>query len=369
MTTRLTTNLGAIANNIDTLQRWIAPVRLMLSVKANAYGHGAVAVAKIAQAMQVHALAVATVAEGVELRQSNIHLPILKLYKTSHNEIEEALDHQLTLTVFDADNILAIQRSAALAHKKVPVHLKLDTGLGRIGAPSDAAHRLVRLIREDCPNLRLAGIYTHFAASDDSSLDHITKQQLATFKTAIADLPPPFLRHAANSAATLYHPETHLDMVRVGLAVYGITTGSSPIPLRAALEFTSRLTFIKRIQKGTSIGYGCTWRAPHDTYVGTFPAGYADGVNRLLSNKGSVVVAGARCPIVGRISMDQTVCDLNQCPYAKVDDLVYLLGGKGPDVHEWSNLLNTIPYEVLCQIGNGTRTERVYLDSNMAESQ
>jgi alanine racemase len=361
--TQVKIHLENIQYNIEGIRNKIGDKRkILVAVKANAYGHGAVEVSRLAEEIGVDFLGVATVPEGIELRNARIRLPILKFSPTFPEEMASAIENRLTLTVCDRPNINRLQETCQEIKKKVTVHLKIDTGMGRIGVTPEEAPELALHISRSCPNLQLEGLFTHLPVSDSSDTTY-TKAQISNFKHVVEGIQVSIgqkisLMHCANSGGVLGHPDSALDMVRPGIMVYGYYPDKSTprtIPLRPGLSFYSRVSFIKKVLKGTSIGYGRTWIAPQDTWIGTIPVGYADGFNRLFSNRGRVLIGGVSYPIVGRVCMDQSMVDLGTETKVKVGDEVVLVGKSGDaeiTCDEWAEKLNTITYEITSQINS-----------------
>lgn len=367
--THAVVHLDNIAHNIEGIRARVGRGRkILLAVKANAYGHGAVAVSRMAERMGVDWLGVATVPEGMELRKAGVGLPVLKLSPAFPEEMNAAVEHGLTLAVAEKENIAAL--NAVAAGRKVSVHLKVDTGMGRIGVAMGEASRLAAWIEKECGNLHLEGVFTHLPVSDEPANNDFTKAQLKRFQETVAGIEQAIGRklelvHASNSGGILGHEESWLSMVRPGIMLYGFRpdkTTPATVDLKPGLSFKTKVSFLKKVAKGTSIGYGCTWVAPEDTWIATFPAGYADGFNRLFSNSGRVLVGGRSYPVVGRVCMDQSMCNLGPDTDVKVGDVVTLIGRDGSEeisVYEWAEKLKTITYEVTCQIN--ARVERVHV--------
>jgi alanine racemase len=343
--------------------------KILIAVKANAYGHGAIEVSRLAESCGVDWLGVATVPEGLQLRQAGIRLPILKFSPAFPEEMESAVRSGLTLAVCERANIDALQHICQAANLPADVHLKVETGMGRIGVSIDDAPALATHIERKCPDLRLEGIFTHLPVSDEADPAY-TRLQIERFKSAVDDIHAAIgrrvsLAHCANSGAVLGHAPGWLDLVRPGIMVYGnYPDPGTPrtIPLKPGLSFITRLSFLKKVAAGTSIGYGRTWFAPQETWIATIPVGYADGFNRLFSNRGRVLINGRSYPVVGRVCMDQSMIDLGPETDARVGDEVVLIGKSGEEeitCAEWAQVLQTITYEVTCQIN--TRVERVYV--------
>lgn len=367
--THVVIHLDHIRANLLAIRTLIGPARkLLFALKANAYGHGAVAVARLAETAGVDWLGVATVPEGLELREAGIRLPILKLSPVFPEEMEAAVGGALTLAVCDQANAQALEAVCAARAAFATVHLVIDTGMARIGVQPLGAPGLASFLAEQCPHLRLQGAFTHLPVSDEADPTY-TEAQILRFRTAVAAVEAALGRklelvHCANSGAVLAHPEGFLDLVRPGIMVYGFYPDRATprtIPLLPGLSFLTRVSFLKRVTQGTRVGYGLTWAAPEDTWIATLPVGYADGFNRLFSNRGRVLVAGRSYPVVGRVCMDQIMIDLGPETTVRVGDEVVLIGRSGTEqitVEEWAEALGTITYEVTCQIGG--RVQRIY---------
>jgi alanine racemase len=342
-------DLGAIRHNVAALRP--AGVELMAVVKANAYGHGDVAVASAALEAGATWLGVALVEEGIALRNAGIDAPILVLSACPAGSEAVALAHRLTPTVVSDDGL---GRIAAVARGRVPVHVKVDTGMHRIGVwpPSAAAAFVERVV---ATGLEVEGLWTHFARSEEDR--GTTLAQLATFREVAETVRrsgiEPRLLHAANSGALLRHPETHLDLVRPGIAIYGI----EPAPgvgaergLRPALTWRSTVTEVRRLAAGERVSYGHRYVLERDAWIATVPVGYADGFPRAASSGAEVCVAGRRVPVAGNVTMDQLMVDCGDVEPSPGDD-VTLLGGDGPDAWELADRSDTIAYEIVARIG------------------
>lgn len=362
-------SLKNISDNIANIRKAIGTEpKILIAVKADAYGHGAVEVAKMAQEIGVDWLGIATVPEAIELREAGIKLPILKLSHLFEEEAEAAINYDVTSAVSGIENAEMLNRIAKSLNKTCSVHLKIDTGMGRIGVALDEATKLADTVLHGCSNLSLTGIFTHLPVSDDTNKT-FTQRQIAKFKKCVAEIEEKMqfkfpLVHCANSGGVLAHAESTLSMVRPGIMIYGFYPSSEiehSINLKPALSFKTRVSFVKFVAKGCSIGYGRTWIAPEDSWVATFPAGYADGFNRLFSNKGRVLINGNSYPVIGRVCMDQSMCLLGTSTDVKVGDEVVLIGKSGKEeitAYEWAEKLGTITYEVTCQINK--RVKRYY---------
>ncbi len=362
-------HLNHIRFNIEGIRKAVGAERkILIAVKANAYGHGAVAVSRMAEQIGVDWLGVATVPEGMQLREAGIGLPILKLSPAFPEEMEAAVRSRVTLAVGEQSNIAALEEICASHGLTTNVHMKVDSGMGRIGVTVAEAPALAAFIERECPHLHLEGVFTHLPVSDSADPTW-TRAQIERFNGVVRAIETTVghkieLAHCSNSGAVLGHAPGWMDMVRPGIMIYGFYPDEGTpraIPLKPGLSFLTRISFLKKVTAGTSIGYGRTWIAPEDTWIATIPAGYADGFNRLFSNRGRVLINGRSYPIVGRICMDQSMVNLGPETTAKVGDEVVLIGKSGLEeitVDEWARELKTITYEVTCQINS--RVERIY---------
>lgn len=340
-------DLAAIRHNVEELSRAIAPSRLCAVVKADAYGHGDVPVAEAALEAGVETLAVALVEEGVRLREAGIEAPILVLSEPPVAAAAELLRWNLTPSAYTVEFLEALASAAAVP---VDVHLKLDTGMHRVGASVGQLADLLDAIR---PPLRLAALWTHFAVADEDP--DFTRVQIERFREAVGDRQIPV--HLANTAGGLLFPEARGSMVRAGLGIYGLHPCPETRPLvdlRPALSVMSRVSYVRQLPAGSRPSYGRRRELPADATVVTVPIGYADGLPRLLSARGGeVLVGGRRHPIAGTVTMDQIVVDVGDTPVA-VGDEVVLIGRQGEEAisaDEWARLVGTISYEVVCAIG------------------
>ena len=370
-------DLSAIAGNVRELCRMVKPAaRLMVAVKANAYGHGSVEVARTALAHGADWLGVARFEEAVELREAGIAAPILIFGYTPAGCTRELIRLHLTQSVYSLDTARALSEQAAGSGDRLKVHLKVDTGMGRLGiltdahrpvAPADAAIREVTKMAA-LPGLQLEGIFTHFASADSADKSY-TDEQLALFTGFLDRLQTAGLtfeiRHAANSGGIIDIPQTHLDMVRAGISLYGLYPSDevrkSAITLTPALAWKARIVHIKQVPAGFHVSYGMTYRTEKPTTIATIPVGYGDGYSRLLSNRGSMLVGGRRVPIVGRVCMDLTMIDVGGIADVAVDDEVVMLGRQGEEAvtaDDIADLLGTINYEVVTAIS--ARVPRVF---------
>ncbi len=348
-------DLDAIAHNVRAIKAHIGPqVMLMAVVKANAYGHGAVEVARAALRHGADWLAVARADEGIALRQAGITAPILVMNYTLPEAIAAALEHGLTLTITEPESAQAVSAMARRLGRAIGVHVKVDTGMGRFGLLPDEALPFVQSVTA-LPGVRVEGLYTHFATADLSDKTY-TRRQFQRFLKVRAHLQAAGhaipLCHAANSAATLDMPETHLNAVRVGIALYGLRPSGEvepAVPLRPALSLKSHVARVRILPAGSSISYGRTYITPRKMPVALVPVGYGDGYHRLLSNRGAVLINGRRAPIVGRVCMDQLVVDVSAVGPVALHSEVVLIGQQGQErisAEEVAAWAETINYEV-----------------------
>lgn len=349
-------DLAAIAHNITVIRERVAPSAVWAVVKADGYGHGAVDVALAAISAGAEGLCVALVQEGIELRRAGIDAPILLLSEQPPESAPHIVEFRLTPTVYNRTflDALVAERPVGL-----PVHMKVDTGMQRVGAHPHAAVSLASAVADRAPAVRLAGAFTHLAVADEMSADSVefTDGQLATFAKLVEQLGQVPALHAANSAAALSREDARLSLVRIGIAMYGISPGADVdelcADLRPALELKAAVSFVKQVRSGSRISYGLRHRFSRDTTVATIPVGYADGVPRRLGEVGGVVlIAGRRCPIVGVVTMDQIMVDCGDLD-VRVGDDVTLIGEQGDErirAEDWAEALGTIGYEIVCGV-------------------
>ena len=359
-------DLTAIQANFGALRAFLGEgVQVIAVVKADAYGHGAVPVARCLEVAGADALAVAILEEALELRRAGIALPILLLNGSWPGEEAEIIRRDLTPAVYAEDTLLRLAREARRLKTPARYSIKIDTGMTRLGVPFEGAAEVVRhcLATEW---VRCQGLYTHFSSADEP--DHpANRRQINRFRQLLADLPSGKLagirNHMANSAGILGFREAWHDAVRPGLMLYGINPLSrqAPLALKPALSFKTSIVQVKAVKAGTEVGYGGDYVAPGDTRIAILPVGYADGVNRLLASGGNVLMRGRRLRFAGRISMDLTAVDIGAAPEAGVGDEVCLIGRQGSEeitAREFAAACSTIPYEALCRIG--PRVPRIY---------
>jgi alanine racemase len=352
-------DLEAIAHNVAEIQQLVgAGTQLMAVVKANGYGHGAIPVARAALQAGARWLGVSSPAEAMELRAAGVVAPILNLGYTPGAALSELIKADVSLTIWDASALPVVAAAAAAAQRAARVQLKIDTGMGRLGARPEDAETLARdIVRR--PQLTLEGLYTHLADADNPDRAYTDRQldQFEHLREAVGAIAPrPPLVHAANSAALLRHPRSRYDLVRAGILLYGAhpLPDWTDLPLRPAMTVSALVTHVKEVPAGTRVGYGLQWSAARPCVLATVAAGYADGFTRRLSNRGHILIGGKRCPIVGRVSMDQIIVDATGAR-VRVADPAVLLGRQGNEevsVDAVAAVQDTISWEVFCAISS-----------------
>jgi len=375
-------DIAAVAHNVRELRRVTnSDARLLVVVKANAYGHGAVEIAEAALRNGADALGVARIEEAVQLRDAGVSAPILILGYTDPALAETVIGSGLTPAIWSIETAKKLSDEAVALGRRISVHIKVDTGMGRLGlTPDSSSAGLIGVGTVDrsvpavlsiaaMPGLDLSGIFTHLAAADSLDKDSANGQLelfldfVEQLSKAGVEIP---LRHAANSAAVIDMPDSHLDMVRAGISVYGCYPSrhvtQDRLRLRPAMSLKTRVVQVKRVTKGFRVSYGSTHQTGSATTIATLPIGYADGLDRRLSSRGRVLVAGCRVPIIGRVCMDLTMVDVGEAPGVAVGDEAVIFG-KQEDaaipVEEVAELLGTVNYEVLSTIAE--RIPRVYV--------
>lgn len=348
----------ALTHNIKQLKNILSPqTELMAVVKADAYGHGAIAVSQTALSAGASWLGVATIPEGIELREAGITAPILVLGATHTAQQVKAIAHwHLQPTICTAKQALIFSEVLTTLDRTLPVHAKLDTGMSRLGTPSQEATEFVQLI-ERLPNLKLASVYSHLATADSPDRT-VMLQQHQRFEQAIAQIKTsginPYRLHLANSAAALADPDLHYDLVRVGLATYGLYPAphlQNVADLKPVMQVKARVTQVKTIAAGTGVSYGYQFIANRETQIAVVGVGYADGIPRNLSNKMQVLIRGKFVRQVGAVTMDQLMLDVSEIPDLEVGEVVTLLGKDGENqitADDWAASLGTISWEILC---------------------
>ncbi|TDU66622.1 alanine racemase [Prosthecobacter fusiformis] len=363
--THVEVDLDCLAGNLAAIRAHVGPARVMAILKANAYGHGLVPVAQLMVRQGADYLGVAFLEEGILLRRAGIRIPILVLGGIAGEQIPLFLRHDLTLTAPSVEKLRLIDEAAAALGMQARVHLKVDTGMERIGIHYYNAHLLLEASLT-CHHVQVEGIYSHFANADAADLAH-ARLQLQRFHEVLEFYPkrglPMPMRHMANSAGILQLPESHLDLVRPGILLYGVYPAADcirSVPVQAALTWKSRVAYFKVVQPGHPVSYGSTWQSDRPVRVITIPVGYGDGYFRALSNKAEVIVRGVRHPVVGRVCMDQMMVNLDQGTAYNGDEVILLGAGPGGGISadELASWAGTIPYEVLTNIN--TRVPRLY---------
>lgn len=364
-------DLDALAHNFHIIRQHVGPdVKVLAAVKANAYGHGAVECSRRLQSEGVDWFGVALPEEGAELRNAGIKKPILCLGGFWEGQAGTCLQNDLTPVVYRLDMIEALNRAAAEAQTVAGVHVKIDTGMGRLGVRIDQIAEFCDALRR-YPNIRVDGLMTHLAAADEEECRDFTSDQLEQFEQAVQAFRArefaPQLIHSANSAALFSLPKSHGNLVRPGGTLYGFKTDVLPSnigmpPLQPVMTLHSRIMLLKNVARGEKLGYGCTFETERESLIATIPIGYDDGYRRALSNRGRVIVRGKFAPIVGRVSMDLTLIDVTGVPHVALNDRVTLLGGDDTasiSAEELGELAGTISYEITC--GISSRVPRSYL--------
>jgi alanine racemase len=363
--THLEVNLARLRENYQVIAKHVAPARVMLVLKANAYGHGLVEVARTLEGLQPYSLGVAYLEEALRVREAGVRTPILVLGGIVGSQIPRFLENDVMLTASSVDKLIAIDECAAAMRVKARVHLKIDTGMERIGTHWYSAERLLEASLRT-RNVVVEGIFTHFANADDRDLGS-ARTQLSRFHEVLGfyerhSLPAP-LRHAANSGAILQLPESYFDIVRPGILFFGASPSIDlplTLPVKQALRWVSQVVFFKVVKAGNPVSYGSRWAPAGDTRVITLPVGYGDGYSRAMSSRAEVIVHGKRVPVVGQICMDQIMADIGRGTAYNGDEVVLMGEGGGAviRIEELAAWGRTIPHEVLTSIN--ARVPRVY---------
>jgi len=358
-------NLANITHNIGQIRRLVGDeVEIMPIVKANAYGHGAVEVAKTILKTGINRLGVASLTEGIELREAGIKSSILILSPLNLDEVKKAIDNQLTLTISSLTNL----KELISLDQPAKIHLKIDTGMGRLGIQCEEIDNLIVLLQSKPTDLEIEGIMSHLAQADADDTSY-TYQQFHKFQEVITSLLHTGIniprKHICNSAGIIRFKEMHLNLVRPGIMVYGLypaLTMPKTVDLRPVMTFKAKIVQLRKLPLGSSISYGSTYLTDKETLIATIPVGYADGYNRLLSNKAEVKIKGVKVPVVGRVTMDFCMINVSGIPQVEIGDEVILFGEEIP-VDELAQICNTINYEIVC--GISPRVTRVYkVDTN-----
>lgn len=359
-------SLNHLEYNWNSIRRRLQPgCRMMAVVKANAYGHGDAVLARYFQEFGADWFAVSNIEEAVTLRKSGATLPILILGMTPCEYAEELSRYDVTQSVYSAAYAGELEAAARRVGVTLSVHVKVDTGMTRIGFSDRDVDEIERVYRSK--TLRASGIFTHFACSDEKGEDAqaYTRGQYARFESVCRSLMDRGievgLRHCCNSGAILAYPEMQMDMVRPGVILYGLPPSDElrdGADLRPVMTLYSRIAMIKTVESGIPVSYGRTYTTPEPRRIATVACGYADGYPRILSNRAYMLAGGRRAPVIGRVCMDQTMLDVTDCPDAHEGDTVVLAGGEGPAFEELAELAGTIHYELVCNVGR--RVPRLY---------
>jgi len=357
-------DLDALTNNVKEIKKLLkSETKFCAVVKADAYGHGAIPIAKAVLAAGADYLAVAILGEAIELREAGITVPILVLGHTPASQAPLLVEFRITQAVFSLETAEAISHAAVAADVTAKIHLKIDTGMSRIGVNYQEAGAFAAKVAA-LPRLEVEGVFSHFATADSADKTY-THVQYHCFLEALKQIEDHGIkiavRHIANSAAIIDMPETHLDMVRAGIILYGLWPSqdvNKTINLKPTMLFKTRLAYVKDVAPGTSVSYGRTYTTDQTQRIATLPVGYADGWPRALSNKTHVLLHGKRAPLIGRICMDQCMIDITQIPDAMPGDEVLLFGGPDLPADEVAMQIDTISYELVCMVGK--RVPRKY---------
>lgn len=361
-------DLDAIAFNMRQIRKLVGPqVKICPAVKADGYGHGAVEVSRTVLDAGAEMLGVATLEEALELREAGIDAPIIILQCVVEDDVGQLVRSNLNTMVCDRDFASALCKEARAAGKAAKVHIKVDTGMGRIGVrPEDAVAFALELSK--MPGLEIEGVFTHFPSADEEDLT-FSREQIRQFTDITRAIEAAGVRiqlhHMANSAAILNLPESYFDMVRPGIMLYGLYDSehvSREVTLRQSMTLKTKIVFLRELHPGRTVSYGRTFTTSRSTLVATIPIGYADGYNRLLSNRAPALVRGKRVPIIGRVCMDQTMLDVTDVPGVALGDEVVLYGSQGNEhisIEGIAALLGTISNEVICAVSR--RVPRVYV--------
>ena len=361
-------DLTAIEHNMKLIRAAVPQsARIMAVVKADGYGHGAAATSEAAIRGGADMLAVASADEGAYLRKQGIAVPILVLGAVTASEAKTGIQYDLVQTVCSPEMVSICETAAAEYQKQTEVHMKIDTGMGRIGVRTADERDAVLKALSESPHVVLSGVFTHFSDADgDSDGEVYTQKQFQEFMRLTQSFPKHVIRHCCNSAAIHRFPEMSLDMVRAGISLYGYPPVPTDMPLKPCMSWTAVLSYVKTVLPGEYISYGRTYRTECNCRIGTVTCGYGDGFFRAAGKKGYVLIRGKRAKIVGRVCMDQMMVDLSDIPDAAVGDEVILIGHSGmqtigaDDIASWCD---TISYEILLSVGS--RVQRTYTSSSL----
>jgi alanine racemase len=363
-------DLGAYRHNLGAVRSYIGDkARIIAIVKADAYGHGLVPIAQQAAQEKVAMIGVATVEEGLHLREAGIETPILVLFQPDSDALGAIIEHRLTLMIADAATAELLGEMAHRVNRVVRVHCQVDSGMGRQGFALETAAQDIQYLTR-ISHIDIEGIATHFPTAEKPE-DPFTYNQIKTFKQLLKQLDkqgiPYEMSHAANSAAVVNYHSAVFDLVRTGLMTYGVWPSLAPAPqnpLKPVLRWETRVTQVRYLEPGSSVGYGRTYTTESRMRAAILPVGYADGYKHSLSNKADVLIRGKRCPVRGSVCMDQIVIDVSDLDEVHNGDVATLIGRDGGEIvtpEELARHANTIPYDILT--GIGTRVPREYVDT------
>ena len=368
-------DLDALSHNFKEIRRITSPsAKILAVIKADAYGHGSTETAQALVENGADCLAVACADEGKQLRRDGIDAPILILGASSASDMEDLVNYSLMPTVFSYDFANELSKTAEKLNKPVKIHIKLDTGMSRIGFVTDVDDNALSdeiLKIAALPHIEIDGIFSHFSTSDEAVRDY-TKLQFERFMHVCDILEKKGLniptKHIANSAAIMMYPETHLDMVRAGIILYGLypseEVDKTRLDLKPVMTLKSRITMVKTLDSGRGVSYGKTYITNHPTKIATVPIGYADGYTRLLSGKAKISVNNTLAPVIGRICMDQCMIDVTNVNTINTGDEVIVFGAGDVTADDLADLIGTVNYEIICMLS--MRIPRIYLKNGKA---
>ncbi len=362
--TRAEISIEALRHNLAQVRALAAPAEVLAVVKANAYGHGAVQVARVLEAAGVAMLGVALIEEGIELRNAGVKTPVLVMGGSYDGGYQLMVEHQLTPTLFREEHVKGLVEAAHRTGRPATAHLKLDTGMSRLGVAPDELDAFLKLLRGARGAVEVEGYLSHFSSADVEGSE-LTRTQLARYRQGLKQVRDagfnPKWRHLSNSAGllTLREVQDGLDvnLARPGLLLYGLAPEkwlAGQVDLKRVMEWKTGVTHLHWVEPGTAVSYGATWTAPRRSLIATLPVGYADGFSRVYSGRAHVLIRGRRAPVVGRVTMDMCMVDVTDVPGVAVHDEVVLLGAQGEaHVHaeELAKLADTLHYEILCSVG------------------
>ncbi|MHB8719045.1 MAG: alanine racemase [Candidatus Dormibacteria bacterium] len=360
---------AALRDNVRALRAAAPAAELMAMVKANGYGHGALTVARAAVQGGARWIGVSSVTEALEVATAGLQARILNVGWSRPSELPLAASKGVHVAVWDVEGVEAARHGAKEAGRRLHVHWKLDTGMGRLGTRPEDVRAVAAALRQAREEVTVAAIFTHLAAADapGSAFTEAQEERFGTTVAAVRDSFPDALLHSANSAALLRFPPSHHDVVRPGIAVYGYAPVATPVALRPAMALRALVTQTKRIEAGESVGYGREWIAPRPSLIAHVALGYGDGVDRRNAANGALIAGGALCPIRGRISMDQLAIDVSEAGPVRSGDVATLIGadaGLRIDAGDVAARIGTIAYEVLCAVG--ARVPRVVINEEVS---